>query len=448
MAASRTHATCAILVYQFAEPGDRRPPRRDGLAEEAVGLGEMGTESMLITDARVVVTSPGRNYVTLIIDTDEGIRGIGDATLNGRELSVASYLQDHVVPLLIGREANRIEDIWHYLYKGAYWRRGPVTMTAIAAVDVALWDIKGKKAGMPVYELLGGAARTGVMVYGHASGATLAELSTDFRAHLDQGFKAIRIQSAIPGLPKTYGVPVSNDAFYEPASGSLPQEDSWETTSYLDFAPTMFAAMREEFGFGVHMLHDAHHRLSPIEAGRLGASLEPYRPFWIEDPTPAEDQTAFRLIRQHTTTPIAVGEVFNSIWDCQTLITERLIDYIRTSVVHAGGITHLRRIFSLAELYGVRTGSHGAGDLSPITMAAALHVDLTVPNFGIQEYMGHKGPAADVFRWNYTFADGLMHPGDAPGIGVEFDEEAAAAYPYDRKYLPVNRRLDGTVHDW
>jgi mannonate dehydratase len=402
---------------------------------------------MLITDARVVVTSPGRNYVTLIIETDEGIRGIGDATLNGRELAVESYLRDHIVPLLIGREANRIEDIWHYLYKGAYWRRGPVTMTAIAAVDVALWDIKGKAAGMPVYELLGGAARNGVMVYGHASGSDLAELADDFRAHLDLGYKAIRVQAAIPGVKKTYGIPAAG-TYYEPASGSLPQEDSWETTSYLDFAPRLFEFVRDEFGFGVHVMHDVHHRLSPIEAGRLGKALEPYRPFWIEDPTPAEDQSSFRLIRQHTTTPIAVGEVFNSIWDCQQLITERLIDYIRTSVSHAGGITHLRRIFSLAELYGVRSGSHGAGDLSPITMAAALHVDLTIPNFGVQEYMGHTSQTAEVFRHNYTFADGLMHPGTAPGLGVEFDEEAAAAFPYDPKYLPVNRRLDGTVHDW
>ncbi|MET0887974.1 MAG: D-mannonate dehydratase ManD, partial [Mycetocola sp.] len=342
---------------------------------------------MLITAARVVVTSPGRNYVTLIIDTDEGIRGIGDATLNGRELAVESYLRDHVVPLLIGREANRIEDIWHYLYKGAYWRRGPVTMTAIAAVDVALWDIKGKAAGMPVYELLGGAARNGVMVYGHASGSDFAELGDDFRAHLDLGYKAVRVQSAIPGVDKTYGIPAAG-AYYEPASGALPQEDSWESTAYLDFAPRLFEFVREEFGFGVHVLHDVHHRLTPIEAGRLGASLEPYRPFWMEDPTPAEDQSAFRLIRQHTTTPIAVGEVFNSIWDCQQLITERLIDYIRTSVSHAGGITHLRRIFSLAELYGVKSGSHGAGDLSPVSFAAALHVDLSIPNFGVQEYMG------------------------------------------------------------
>jgi len=401
-----------------------------------------------ITDARVVVCSPGRNYVTLVVETEDGLTGVGDATLNGRELAVASYLRDHVCPLLVGRDARRIEDTWQYLYRGAYWRRGPVTMTAIAAVDVALWDLLGQAAGMPVHQLLGGAARDGVMVYGHASGATLDDLSRDVEAHLQLGYKAIRVQAAIPGIDKTYGVPPADGLMYEPASGEVPQEDVWETTAYLDFAPTLLAHVREEFGFGLHVLHDVHHRLSPIEAGRLGRSLEPYRPFWIEDPTPAEDQAAFRLIRSHTTTPLAVGEVFNSIWDCQQLITERLIDYIRTSVSHAGGITHLRRIFALADLYGVRSGSHGPGDLSPVAMAAALHVDLSIPNFGIQEYMGHRSPAEEVFRTSYSFADGYMHPGDAPGLGVTFDEEAAARYPYAPKYLPVNRRLDGSMHDW
>ena len=403
---------------------------------------------MRITDARVVVCSPGRNYVTLVVETEDGLTGVGDATLNGRELAVASYLRDHVCPLLVGRDARRIEDTWQYLYRGAYWRRGPVTMTAIAAVDVALWDLLGQAAGMPVHQLLGGAARDGVMVYGHASGATLDDLSRDVEAHLQLGYKAIRVQAAIPGIDKTYGVPPADGLMYEPASGEVPQEDVWETTAYLDFAPTLLAHVREEFGFGLHVLHDVHHRLSPIEAGRLGRSLEPYRPFWIEDPTPAEDQAAFRLIRSHTTTPLAVGEVFNSIWDCQQLITERLIDYIRTSVSHAGGITHLRRIFALADLYGVRSGSHGPGDLSPVAMAAALHVDLSIPNFGIQEYMGHRSPAEEVFQTSYSFADGYMHPGDAPGLGVTFDEEAAARYPYAPKYLPVNRRLDGSMHDW
>jgi mannonate dehydratase len=401
-----------------------------------------------ITDARVVVCSPGRNYVTLVVETEDGLTGVGDATLNGRELAVASYLRDHVCPLLVGRDARRIEDTWQYLYRGAYWRRGPVTMTAIAAVDVALWDLLGQVAGLPVHQLLGGAARDGVLVYGHASGATLEDLSTDVAAHLAQGYRAVRVQAAIPGIDKTYGVPPADGLMYEPASGEVPQEDVWETTAYLDFAPTLLAHVRAEFGPGVHLLHDVHHRLTPVEAGRLGQALEPYRPFWIEDPTPAEDQAAFRLIRSHTTTPLAVGEVFNSIWDCQQLITERLIDYIRTSVSHAGGITHLRRIFALADLYGVRSGSHGPGDLSPVAMAAALHVDLSIPNFGIQEYMGHRSPAEEVFRTSYTFSDGYMHPGDEPGLGVTFDEEAAAQYPYTPKYLPVNRRLDGSMHDW
>ncbi|WP_047869110.1 D-mannonate dehydratase ManD [Nocardiopsis sp. RV163] len=404
---------------------------------------------MRITSADVIVTCPGRNYVTLKITTEDGTTGLGDATLNGRELSVASYLRDHVCPLLVGRDSGRINDVWQYLYRGAYWRRGPVTMTAIAAVDCALWDILGKQVGKPVHRLIGGAARDGVMVYGHASGRSVDDLLDSVGGFLDQGYRAVRVQAAVPGLESTYGLHHPGTGHtYEPADAAVPTDNVWHTPAYLDFAPEMMKAVRERFGYGFHLLHDVHHRLSPLEAAQLGRSLEPYRMFWIEDPTPAEDQEAFRTIRQHTTTPLAVGEVFNTIWDCQHLITERLIDYIRMSVSHSGGITHLRRIFDLADLYGVRTGSHGAGDLSPVSFAAALHLDLTVPNFGIQEYMGHLEPASEVFRTSYTFADGYMHPGDAPGLGVEIDEEAAARYPYEARYLPVNRRLDGSMHDW
>lgn len=402
---------------------------------------------MKIVHADVIVTSPGRNYVTLKITTDDGLIGWGDATLNGRELAVASYLRDHLCPQLIGRDAHQIEDIWQYFYKGAYWRRGPVTMTAIAAIDIALWDLKGKAAGLPVYQLLGGAARDGVMVYGHASGGSLEEMLEDFEAYLERGYRAVRAQCAVPGNDKGYGVH-RGTGLYEPASGHLPAEESFEVGPYLRFVPEMLGAVRERFGYDVHLLHDAHHRLTPIEAAGLGRDIEEFRLFWLEDSTPAEDQDAFRLIRQHTTTPLAVGEVFNTIWDCQHLITNRLIDYIRASVSHAGGISHLRKIFSLAELYGVRTGSHGAGDLSPVSFAAALHLDMAVPNFGIQEYMGHRDPAGEVFTTNATFTNGLMHPGDAPGLGVEVDEKAAARFPYEPKYLPVNRRTDGTVHDW
>ena len=402
---------------------------------------------MKITSARVIVTSPGRNFVTLKIETDQGLYGLGDATLNGRELSVASYLTDHVLPTLIGRDAQRIEDIWQYLYKGAYWRRGPVTMSAISAVDTALWDLKAKQAGLPLYQLLGGACRDGVMVYGHANGADIAETVDEVGRYIDLGYKAIRAQSGVPGLRDAYGVG-RGKLFYEPADASLPTETIWDTAKYLRFAPKLFEALRDAYGFDPHLLHDAHHRLTPIEAAQLGKALEPSRLFWLEDATPAENQEAFRLIRAHTTTPLAVGEVFNTIFDCKDLIQNQLIDYIRCTVVRAGGITHLRRIADLAALYQVRTGSHGATDLSPVTMGAALHFDTWVPNFGVQEYMRHTPETDAVFPHAYTFADGCLYPGEAVGHGVEIDEALAAKYPYRPAQLPVARLEDGTMWNW
>ncbi len=402
---------------------------------------------MKITEARVIVTCPGRNFVTLKIVTDAGVHGIGDATLNGRELAVVSYLQEHVVPCLIGRDATRIEDIWQYLYRGAYWRRGPVTMSAIAAVDTALWDIKAKLANMPLYQLLGGRSRDGVLVYGHANGddidATLAEVAR----YREMGYRAIRAQCAVPGLERTYGVS-ADKLYYEPAATDLPREDRWSTEKYLDHVPRLFERLRAAFGYDVHLLHDAHHRLTPIQAAALGKALEPYRLFWLEDAVPAELQERFRLIRRHTTTPLAVGEVFNTIYDCTTLISEQLIDYIRMTVVHSGGITHLRRIAALAELYDVRTGSHGATDLSPVSMGAALHFDLWVPNFGIQEYMRHTAETDAVFPHDYRFEDGYLIPGETPGHGVDIDEALAARYPYRRAYLPVTRLEDGSLFNW
>jgi mannonate dehydratase len=402
---------------------------------------------MKIVDAKVIVCSPGRNFVTLKITTEDGVYGLGDATLNGRELAVASYLNDHVLPLLIGRDARRIEDTWQYLYKGAYWRGGPVMMTSIAAVDMALWDIKGKVLDTPVYQLLGGRSRDNVMVYGHANGATIDETVEAVGRYIKLGYKAVRAQSGIPGLATTYGVG-RGTLYYEPAEKGLPPENQWSTEKYMTHVPRLFERLRAEFGPDIHLLHDAHHRLTPIEAGAVGKSLEPYRLFWFEDPVPAELQEGFRLIRQHTTTPIAVGEVFASIYDCHRLIQEQLIDYIRTTVVHGGGISHLRKIASLAELYHVRTGCHGATDLSPVCMAAALHFDISVHNFGIQEYMRHTPETDKVFPHSYSFAEGTLYPGDKPGLGVDIDEALAAKYPYERAYLPINRKLDGTMHSW
>jgi mannonate dehydratase len=402
---------------------------------------------MIIDFAEVILTSPDRNFVTLKLTTDDGLTGIGDATLNGRELAVVSYLKDHVVPLLLGRDAHRIEDTWQFLYRSAYWRRGPVTMAAIAAVDMALWDIKGKALGVPVYNLLGGKSRNHVLVYAHATGRDIPETIDEVEKYRALGYTAIRAQSGVPGLKSTYGVS-KDDKYYEPAERGLPSESLWSTEKYLRHVPKLFEALRKTLGDDLDLLHDVHHRLTPIEAARLGKELEPYHLFWLEDPVAAELQDAFRLIRKHTTTPLAVGEIFNTIWDAEQLIREQLIDYLRMSVVHGGGLTAMKKIADFAALYHVRTGCHGASDMSPVCMAAALHLDIAINNFGVQEHMLHNPQTDEVFPHAYTFRDGSMYPGDGPGLGVDIDEKLAATLPYQRAYLPVNRKEDGTLFHW
>ena len=412
---------------------------------------------MIIQKADVIVSSPDRNFVTLRLETDEGHVGLGDATVNGRELAVVSYLRDHVVQLLVGRDAARIEDTWQFLYRSAYWRRGPITMAAIAAVDMALWDIKGKAAGMPVYQLLGGASRTGLLAYGHASGRDSEELFDSVRSHLEQGYRAIRIQAAVPGLKSIYGI-ASNATFeankgvrydHEPAQrGAFPAEEDWDTRSYLRHIPTVFEAVRNEFGPELPLLHDGHHRMTPTQAAQLGKSLEPYDLFWLEDCTPAENPEALRLVRQHTTTPLAIGEIFNTVWDYQQIIREQLIDYVRGAVTHMGGISHLKKTLEYAAQYQIKSGMHGPTDISPVGMAAAMHLGLAIHNFGIQEYMKHGSRTDEVFEQSFTWSNGYLHPGDKPGLGVDLNLDEAGKYPYEQAYLPYNRLADGTVHDW
>lgn len=403
---------------------------------------------MRISDAYLIVSAPGRNFVTLKIVTESGIYGIGDATLNGREMAVVSYLEEHVIPALIGRDASRIEDIWHYLYRGPYWRRGPVTMAAISAVDIALWDIKAKAAQMPLYQLLGGKSRERVMTYAHCTGQDIDGCLAEVQKAVDAGYLAVRVQAGVPGIATTYGVAKKAGERYEPADADLPAEHVWNTAKYLNHAPKLFAAVREKFGDDLHLLHDVHHRLTPIEAARLGKEVEPYKLFWLEDCVAAENPEGFRLIREHTTTPLALGEVFNTIHDYRELIVNQWIDYVRAPLSHAGGITHVRRIADLASLYHIRTGFHGATDLSPVCLGAAVHFDTWVPNFGIQEHMAHEALTDEVFPHDYRFEDGHFIVGENPGHGVDIDEEKAKQYPYKRASLPVNRLEDGTLWHW
>jgi mannonate dehydratase len=402
---------------------------------------------MKITNARVIVCSPGRNFVTLKVETDAGVYGLGDATLNGREKAVVAYLEEHCIPALVGRDPANTEDIWHYFYRGAYWRRGPVTMTAISAIDVALWDIKAKALGTPLYNLLGGKSRDRVLVYAHATGRDVSETVESVGRAFDAGFLAVRVQSGVPGLTDVYGVPAAGKA-YEPAVRGLPEEQRWDTAKYLRSVPRLFEKVRETYGDEPHLLHDVHHRCTPIEAARLARELEPHHLFWLEDAVAAELQESLRLVRRHSTTPLAIGEVYNSIYDCHALVSEQLVDYIRMPIVHGGGITHLQKVAAFASIYHVQTGFHGATDLSPVNMAAALHFDLAINNFGIQEYMPHAEIVGSVFRTDYRYERGNMVVGDSPGLGVDIDEEEAKRHPYVAAALPVARRLDGTLTHW
>ncbi len=402
----------------------------------------------VIDRVEVLVSSPSRNYVTLRLTTRDGVVGLGDATVNGRELAVASYLRDHVGPLLIGRDPGRIEDTWQYLYRGVYWRRGPIGMAAIGAVDVALWDILGKRTGQPLYALLGGRVRDRVATYRHAFGWDLPALLEQVDAHREAGFENIRVQAGVPGLDVVYGVSRDNQV-YEPAGRvAAPAEEIWDAEAYLRSIPGVIAGVRAHVGDGVGLLHDVHHRLTPIQAAGLGKALEPVGMFWLEDVTPAEDPDALRLVRQHTTTPLAIGEVFNTVWDCQQLIENRLIDYIRVAVVHAGGISHLRKIFALAEVHGVQAAPHGPSDVSPVSLAASIHLGMATHNFAIQEYMGYPDLVHEAFPHGWHVSGGHLQSGDEPGLGVTLTEDLHRSDDYQPAYLPVARRRDGTLTDW
>jgi mannonate dehydratase len=413
---------------------------------------------MKITDVRVIVTCPGRNYVVVKIMTDEpGLYGVGDATLNGRELAVASALTEHIAPLLIGRDPDRIEDTWQYLFRGTYWRGGPVLMTALAGIDMALWDIKGKRANLPLYSLLGGKTREGALCYTHAGGSDTIAAEDAVRAAMAQGFQVVRAQIAVPKAIGTYGVGGAKEAasatWAKPGADAKQQalpsvEENWEPSRYVRTVPRLFEHLRHTLGEEIQLLHDVHERLTPIEAAGLARDLEPYRLFFLEDPLRPEHKESFRLLRQHTTIPIAMGELFHTRYECLPLFTEQLIDFIRCDLTHIGGITEAKKIATLAEPFQIKTAWHGPGDIAPMAHSANVHVDVSIPNFGVQEMVFFSEQVSEVLPGAPEYRDGRLWPNEAPGLGCDINEELAAKYPYERAYLPTCRREDGSVHDW
>lgn len=415
-----------------------------------------GMPALRITNVKAICTAPDNiRLIVVKIETSEpGLYGIGCATFTQRPLAVVTAIEEYLKPFLIGRDPNDIEDIWQAAFVSSYWRSGPVLNNALSGVDEALWDIKGKRAGMPIYDLLGGRCRRAADVYVHASGGSVQEVEENVRKYMEQGYRHIRAQIAVPGY-STYGSQIKPQGAEPNAKGvgtphhlRLTQE-AWEPGPYARLVPKLFEHLRATVGWEIELLHDIHERIPPIVAINLAKELEQYKLFFLEDPFAPEDNDYFRLLRQQTAIPIAMGELYVNVSEYLPLIREHLIDFIRVHISDIGGLSPARKLATLCEFFGVRTAWHGPGDVSPVGHAINLHLDLAAYNFGIQEATLFSDRLREVFPGTPTYADGSMWANDKPGHGVDIDEALAAKYPYPEHPLngawPEVRRRDGTV---
>jgi mannonate dehydratase len=411
--------------------------------------------STTITDVKVILTAPeGINLLVVKVETNQpGLFGLGCGTFAYRHLAVKCLIEEYLKPLLIGRDAEAIEELWQLMHQNAYWRNGPIENNAISGIDMALWDIKGKMANMPLYQLFGGKCREGVPIYRHADGRDLAELCDNIQRYREQGITHIRCQSGGYG-GGAYGSAPSTAPQNAPAGIYL------DSRKYMRETLKMFEGIRNKVGFDVELCHDVHERLKPIEAIRFAQELEQFELFFLEDAIPLEDGEWLRQLRQKTSIPLAQGELFNHPFEWRSLIAERLIDYIRVHLSQVGGITPGRKLQLFAEQYGVRTAWHGPGDMSPLAHAANIHIDLAARNFGVQEWSGTeppnfviqelKGPRdalLEVFPGLPEFRQGYVYANSNAGLGVDLDEAAAAKYPCEANVTTwtQTRLADGTL---
>ena len=416
------------------------PPHALGQAGPAGG----NLPPLRITDVKAILTAPaGSRLVVVKVTTSEpGLYGLGCATFTQRARVVASAVDQYLKPFLLGKDPAQIEDIWQSSFVSSYWRNGPVLGNAISGVDMALWDILGKRAGMPLYQLLGGKCRRAVDTYRHASGGSFAAVEQRVRAYMEEGYRHVRVQVSVPNLA-TYGVRGRSGASADRGGRG------WEPKPYVLVVPRLFEHLRNALGDEVELLHDVHERVPPILAIQLAKDLEPYRPFFLEDPFSPEDIGYFEHLRKQTSTPIAMGELFNSPHEWTGLVSGRLIDFIRIHISQVGGLTMARKIAAMCEFFAVRTAWHGPGDVSPVGHAANVHLDLAVPNFGIQEARHFSQAEQDVFPGCPELKDGYYWINDRPGLGIDVDEKLAARFPirddppFDMQWGNLRRR-DGS----
>jgi len=424
-----------------------------------------------IKDIKVIFTEPDeiRLVIVKIITDQDGLYGVGCSTFTQRPNPVKSAIEDYLKPFLIGSEVNNIEDIWQSSYVSSYWRNGPVLNNALSGIDQALWDIKGKMANMPVYDLLGGKTREAAAVYVHASGDTESEVGDKMQAYVEQGFHHIRVQISTPGYStygnksaKTGGETVSNN---DPKIGPIPITNRiksyhenklyahpggvFEPKPYMKSALSLFEYIRNRFGYGIEILHDVHERIPPILGVWFAKEVEKYQLFFLEDLFSPEDNEYFRMVRNQTSTPIAMGELYSSPHEIIPMLKDRLIDFIRIHISDIGGISPAKKIAAMGEIMGVRTAWHGPGDTSPVGHAANLALDLSSYNFGIQEYSIFGEKTKEVFPGCPEVKDGMMWPNEKPGLGIDIDEKLAKKYPFkEREYggaWDTVRRADGSV---
>jgi mannonate dehydratase len=407
-----------------------------------------------ITKVKAILTAPARIRLCVVkVETSEpGLYGLGCATFTQRIRTVATAVNEYLAPFLAGKDPDNIEDLWQAMYQSSYWRNGPVLMNALSGVDAALWDIKGKRAGMPLYQLLGGKCRTGVPVYRHAAGRTPEAVAAQARRYMSEGARYIRVQVGVEGQA-TYGSGGGGVATNAPprltGEGHF-AGDLFEPSAYRRSVPKLFAYLRKELGDDIELLHDMHERLAPIDAIGLAKELEQYRLFFLEDPFAPEDVGYFKILRQQCATPIAMGELFNNPNEWLDLVSGRLIDFIRCHLSQVGGISAARKIAALCDFFRVRTAWHGPGDTSPVGHAAQVHLDLATWNFGIQEAQVFTGALRDVFPGAPEIRNGMLWCNEKPGLGIDLDENLAAKYPirddppFDLQWGRLRDR-DGTI---
>ncbi len=412
---------------------------RELAAQAEAAQATRGTPSPKIKDVSVIATAPAGLRLTVVkVTTDQdGLYGYGCGTYTQRAELVNAAVEKYLRPFLIGKPADRIDDLWQAMYNSSYWRNGPVLNNAISGVDQALWDIKGRQAGMPVYQLLGGKHREAADCYGHAAGADIPQVIESAKGYIARGFRHVRVQVGVPGMAG-YGSGRSDNRVQALHAGPV-----FEPASYIRAAVKMLEECRKQLGEEIELLHDVHERVSPNQAVQLAKMVEPLRLFFLEDPLSPEDIAYFRQIRQQCSTPIAMGELFNSPHEWTPLIGERLIDYMRMHVTQMGGLTPARKVAAFGEIYGVRTAWHGPGDVSPIGHMANVTLDLACYNFGIQEYSPFNDRVQEVFSGCPVMKDGYLYANEKPGWGIEVNEAAAQKYPYGQYERGPQKQLNG-----